>query len=94
MGQPDVDPKARWHYAKYAGLERINFGADVVVIDTRNDYEVGIGTFEGAVDPSNHSAFRNGGRKQRRFSQQTCRNVLPGWNSLRKINQLFAGPRH
>ncbi len=31
---------------------------DVVVIDTRNDYEVGIGTFTGAVDPDTKS-FRD-----------------------------------
>ena len=30
---------------------------DVAVIDTRNDYEVAIGTFQGAVDPDTH-AFR------------------------------------
>lgn len=30
---------------------------DVVVVDTRNDYEVGIGTFKGAVDP-NTTTFR------------------------------------
>ena len=28
---------------------------DTVVIDTRNDYEVGIGTFQGAVDPETNS---------------------------------------
>ena len=28
---------------------------DVVVIDTRNDYEVGIGTFKGAVNPNTKS---------------------------------------
>jgi UPF0176 protein len=31
---------------------------DVAVIDTRNDYEVGIGTFQGAVDPAT-KAFRD-----------------------------------
>lgn len=31
---------------------------DVVVIDTRNDYEVGIGTFQGAVNPET-KAFRD-----------------------------------
>ena len=31
---------------------------DVVLIDTRNDYEVGIGTFEGAIDPKTAS-FRD-----------------------------------
>ena len=31
---------------------------NVVVIDTRNDYEVGIGTFEGAINP-NTTNFRD-----------------------------------
>ncbi|MEZ5897239.1 MAG: rhodanese-related sulfurtransferase [Parvularculaceae bacterium] len=28
---------------------------EVIVIDTRNDYEVGIGAFQGAIDPGTHS---------------------------------------
>ena len=52
MGQPDVDPIARvGSYVAPADWNALISEPDVVLIDTRNDYEVGIGTFEGAVDP-------------------------------------------
>jgi len=58
MGQPDVDPKARvGHYVDAQDWNALISAPDVVVIDTRNDYEVGIGTFEGAIDP-NTKSFR------------------------------------
>lgn len=52
MGQPDVDPQARvGHYVEPQDWNDLIRAPDVAVIDTRNDYEVAIGTFEGAVDP-------------------------------------------
>ncbi len=52
MGQPDVDPTAAvGNYVDPADWNDLISAEDVVVIDTRNDYEVAIGTFEGAVDP-------------------------------------------
>ena len=52
MGQPDVDPLASvGHYVAPADWNALIRSPDVAVIDTRNDYEVAIGTFEGAVDP-------------------------------------------
>ncbi len=52
MGQPDVDPRARvGHYVTPADWNALITAPDVAVIDTRNDYEVAIGTFAGAVDP-------------------------------------------
>ncbi|ARO15785.1 rhodanese-like domain protein [Ketogulonicigenium robustum] len=52
MGQPDVNPLARTgHYVAPADWNALISAPDVAVIDTRNDYEVAIGTFEGAVDP-------------------------------------------
>jgi len=52
MGVPDVDPRARvGHYLDPAEWNAFLAEDDVVVIDTRNDYEVEIGTFKGAVDP-------------------------------------------
>ncbi len=52
MGQPDVDPRAGvGHYVDPADWNELIRQGDVAVIDTRNDYEVAIGTFEGAVDP-------------------------------------------
>ena len=56
MGQPDVDPQARTgHYVEPAEWNALIRDPDTVVIDTRNDYEVAIGTFEGAVDPQTQS---------------------------------------
>ncbi|WP_085047192.1 rhodanese-related sulfurtransferase, partial [Brevirhabdus pacifica] len=56
MGQPDVDPTAAvGRYVAPADWNELIGQEDVVVIDTRNDYEVGIGTFEGAVDPGTRS---------------------------------------
>ena len=56
MGQPDVDPKARvGHYVPPSDWNALISAPDVAVIDTRNDYEVSIGTFAGAVDPGTRS---------------------------------------
>ncbi|MGL4235092.1 oxygen-dependent tRNA uridine(34) hydroxylase TrhO [Tabrizicola sp.] len=52
MGQPDVDPLARvGNYVQPTEWNALISDPDTVVIDTRNDYEVAIGTFRGAVDP-------------------------------------------
>ena len=59
MGQPDVDPTAA--VGSYVGARDWNeliSAPDVAVIDTRNEYEVQIGTFKGAVDPGTAS-FRD-----------------------------------
>ena len=56
MGQPDVDPRASvGTYVEPQDWNALIQSPDVVVIDTRNDYEVAIGTFEGAVDPETKS---------------------------------------
>ncbi|WP_282022092.1 rhodanese-related sulfurtransferase [Ruegeria faecimaris] len=58
MGQPDIDPRARvGNYVEPEDWNDLIRSDDVVVIDTRNDYEVAIGTFEGALDPET-SSFR------------------------------------
>ncbi|MEM9581618.1 MAG: rhodanese-related sulfurtransferase [Pseudomonadota bacterium] len=56
MGQPDVDPTAgTGHYVEPEEWNALIQSDDVAVIDTRNDYEVAIGTFQGAVDPETKS---------------------------------------
>ena len=56
MGLPDIDPVAQvGNYVAPADWNDLIRAEDVVVIDTRNDYEVAIGTFEGAVDPETRS---------------------------------------
>ncbi len=52
MGQPGVDPRAAvGRYISPADWNALISAPDVAVIDTRNDYEVEIGSFEGAIDP-------------------------------------------
>jgi UPF0176 protein len=56
MGQPDVDPQARvGHYVEPQDWNDLIRDPEVAVIDTRNDYEVAIGTFDGAIDPKTAS---------------------------------------
>ena len=52
MGQASVNPRDKTgHYVEPSDWNTLISAADTVVIDTRNDYEVGIGTFEGAINP-------------------------------------------
>ena len=56
MGQPDVEPTAAvGRYVDPSDWNELISAPDVAVIDTRNDYEVAIGTFDGAVDPQTKS---------------------------------------
>ncbi|MEM8979197.1 MAG: rhodanese-related sulfurtransferase [Pseudomonadota bacterium] len=56
MGQPDVRPADRTgHYVDPKDWNALISQDDVVTIDTRNDYEVAIGSFKGAVDPETQS---------------------------------------
>lgn len=56
MGRPEADPnKAVGAYVDPADWNALILDPDVAAIDTRNDYEVGIGTFEGAIDPATRS---------------------------------------
>ncbi len=58
MGQPDIDPLARvGHHVKACDWNALISAPDVALIDTRNRYEVKIGSFTGAVDPGTQ-AFR------------------------------------
>lgn len=52
LGQPKADPnRTVGTYVEPEDWNRLIRSDDVVVIDTRNDYEVAIGTFPGSVDP-------------------------------------------
>ena len=52
MGQPDIDPlTGAGHYVDPANWNALVDDPDTILIDTRNDYEVEIGSFVGAVDP-------------------------------------------
>ncbi|TVV70571.1 rhodanese-related sulfurtransferase [Sphingomonas solaris] len=59
MGRPDVDPLAdAGHYVCPADWNALIDRPDTIVIDTRNDYEVAVGSFAGAIDPRTAS-FRD-----------------------------------
>ena len=52
MGQPSIDPlTGAGHYVAPAQWNALLADPDTVLIDTRNDYEVAIGTFKGAINP-------------------------------------------
>jgi len=56
MGQPDVNPVSGvGHYVEPGQWDTFTNNPDVVLIDTRNDYEIGIGSFKGSINPKTKS---------------------------------------
>ena len=52
MGEPGIDPRAIvGTYVDAHDWNALISDPDTIVIDTRNDYEVAVGTFAGAIDP-------------------------------------------
>ena len=58
MGQPDIDPQAAGSYVAPEDWNDFIRQPGTIIIDTRNDYEVAIGSFAGAIDPQTPS-FRD-----------------------------------
>ena len=59
MGQPQIDPlTGAGHYVSPQDWNALISEPGTIVIDTRNDYEVAIGRFAGAIDPKTAS-FRD-----------------------------------
>ena len=59
MGEPGIDPLASvGTYVEPADWNTLIADPDTIVIDTRNDYEVAVGTFERAIDPGT-ATFRD-----------------------------------
>ena len=59
LGLPDINPNVQaGHYVAPQDWNALIADPDTLVIDTRNDYEVGIGSFKGAVDPKTET-FRD-----------------------------------
>lgn len=59
LGVPEADPtKAVGAYVKPGDWDALIARDDVVLVDTRNDYEVKLGTFAGAIDPKTEN-FRD-----------------------------------
>lgn len=56
LGRPEADPtKQVGTYVKPEDWNRLIQDPEVIVVDTRNDYEVEIGTFEKALNPKTES---------------------------------------
>lgn len=82
MGQPQVNPRHRvGTYIAPEDWDALLADPDVTLIDTRNDYECAIGSFEGALDPQLES-FRE-------FPAWATSNLHP--SSHRKIAMFCTG---
>jgi UPF0176 protein len=56
LGVPDINPsQMAGQYVKPEEWNKLLDDPDVVVVDVRNDYEVSIGTFKGAINPQTKS---------------------------------------
>ena len=56
LGEPGVDPaRNAGRYIEPAEWNAVISDADTIVIDTRNGFEVALGSFKGAVDPGTQS---------------------------------------
>ena len=56
MGRPAIDPlRDAGHYVDPAQWNALIDDPDTVVVDTRNAYEIRVGSFAGAIDPGTHS---------------------------------------
>lgn len=56
LGRAEVDPTDQvGQYVTPQDWNQLISDPEVLLIDTRNEYEVGIGTFQGAVNPHTHS---------------------------------------
>lgn len=51
MGVPDIDPNRAGTYVEPQDWNALIGDPDVTLIDTRNEYEIRVGTFRGALDP-------------------------------------------
>jgi UPF0176 protein len=98
MGVPSVDPtRMAGTYVKPEDWNALIANPDVVVVDTRNDYEVAIGSFKGAIDPhirtfSELPAWAEQAEQlcQCRWQETQSRNVLHRRHTLRKVDCLYA----
>lgn len=86
MGQPDIDPlKDVGHYLDPQQWNALIADPETVVIDTRNDYEVAIGTFQRAIDPGTRSF-----REFPDWFRQNREELLAG-NPNRKVAMFCTG---
>ncbi|AQR75220.1 rhodanese-related sulfurtransferase [Sphingomonas sp. LM7] len=55
MGEPGIDPTDAGEYVAPQDWNALIDAPGTILIDTRNDYEVAIGSFSGAIDPRTQS---------------------------------------
>ncbi len=56
LGEPGIDPaRNAGRYVEASEWNAVISDPDTIVIDTRNGFEVGVGSFKGAVDPGTQS---------------------------------------
>lgn len=76
LGRPDILPHEKT--GEHVDVERWNeliADPDVLVIDTRNHYEIEVGTFPGAIDPGNDS-FREFPEFAKELAEQSTERPL------------------
>lgn len=82
MGVRDIDPqRAAGTYVKPEDWNELIADPDVTLIDTRNDYEVELGTFQGAIDPKTASF--------RQFPEYAQQQLTPG--KTKKVAMFCTG---
>jgi UPF0176 protein len=82
MGLSDIAPEqSHERYVEPQDWNAVISDPDTVVIDTRNDYEVGIGAFEGAINPRTKS-FRDFPAWFRKFRED---------NDIKKVAMYCTG---
>ncbi|MFK7789174.1 MAG: rhodanese-related sulfurtransferase [Phycisphaeraceae bacterium] len=82
MGVQDIDPEhAAGTYVAPEDWNALIADPDVTLVDTRNDYEVELGTFEGALDPDTES-FRE-------FPEYAQKQLTPG--KTKKVAMFCTG---
>jgi len=75
MGVEDVDPnKVVGTYVEPKDWNELIASPDVILVDTRNDYEIAVGTFKNAIDP-NTKTFRE-------FPDYVKENLDPAKNKI------------
>jgi UPF0176 protein len=76
MGVADIDPgKSVGTYVRPQEWNALISDPDVITIDTRNDYEIKVGTFKGAVNPHTETFREFPGYAQRELDPQKHKKV-------------------
>ena len=84
MGVEGVDPsQMAGTYVEPEMWNRLISDPDVVVIDTRNEYEVNVGTFQGAINPHTDSF--------RQFPEYVQQNLVPRVGKKKKVAMFCTG---